>query len=108
MIVGQLGRISKGCDHYEHFRFRLVTLTSRLMEQGFDRELLRKRVRDFYQKKKDMVGKYKKDEEEFVRGCFAKKEGKKREDEQEKKEKKKRQRERSKQRKKENTKKKME
>ena len=106
VIVGQLGRIAKGCDHFEHFRFRLVALTSRLMEQGFDRELLEKRVmRSSYQKKKDMVGKYKKEEEQFVNGCFERKgekEALKKKQQEKKKEQWRKRKERKRQNKKEN------
>ena len=41
ILVGQLRRFALACDHYSDFNSRVRTMTSRLLEQGFEKELLK-------------------------------------------------------------------
>jgi hypothetical protein len=71
VIVGQLGRFANACDHYSHFKERLQSLTGRLLEQGFERELLEAKIKKFYNKQGDRVLEYRRTEEQLVSECFA-------------------------------------
>jgi hypothetical protein len=68
--VGQLRRFAICCVHFSDFRGRLQGLTSRLLGQGFSKELLEQRVRVFYGREQGLVGRYGASEEQFVAGCF--------------------------------------
>ena len=70
ILVGQLRRFALTCDHYSDFNRRVRTVTSRLLEQGFEKELLKEYAKRFYQTYEDWVSKYKVNIERFVNSCF--------------------------------------
>jgi hypothetical protein len=71
VIVGQLKRFGKSNQHFSHFCSRVQTLTSQLLAQGFRKDKLEERCEQFVRERGDVVGKYRKGVEEFVRACFA-------------------------------------
>ena len=70
VVVGQLRRYSQTCQNYLDFKHRVQTLTTRLLTQAFERRLLEKKIRLFFQENEVVVSKYGKLVEECVRDSF--------------------------------------
>ena len=59
------------CDHWTNFQQRVRYLTSKLVQQQFSRELLRKRVEKYYDDEENVIRRrYKVGRVAFVDGCF--------------------------------------
>ena len=71
VVLGQLRRYAQTCQNYSDFKHRVQTLTTRLQTQAFDRLLLEKRIRLFFQENEVVVSKYGKVLEECVKDSFA-------------------------------------
>ena len=71
IIIGQLRRYAKACDHYSHFRNRARLVTTKLLNQGFDKSRLSSKITTFYSRYNHLISKYAIREISFVKDCFA-------------------------------------
>ena len=58
IIIGQLLRFARGCDHLTHFSMRMRKLTTKLIDQSFDRKLLERYCIKFFEDRPSITRKY--------------------------------------------------
>ena len=70
VVVGQLQRFAKACDHFPRFAEKAKTLTARLLRQGFDKKKLSRKSETFFDTRQDLLKKYGRTRATFVEACF--------------------------------------
>jgi hypothetical protein len=71
LIIAQFIRFAQVCDRKENFFQRAVTLTDKLLQQGFDKKLLRKKCHIFYERNQGLLRKYIATKQEIINGTFS-------------------------------------
>ncbi len=70
IVIGQLLRYAKICNRMEHFSVRAKTLTTKLMNQGFDKDLLQQKCKSFFQSRPDLKLKFNLKTEVSLENCL--------------------------------------
>jgi hypothetical protein len=70
IIIGQLRRYARACDHYSIFRQRARAVTTKLISQGFDRARLTAKITTFYTRYQHFINKYAISKNTFILDCF--------------------------------------
>ena len=70
IVIGQLARFAKACDHFPRFKEKAQALTTRLVRQGFDKEKLARKSEALFGKRQDLMRKYGQTKDSFAKSCF--------------------------------------
>ena len=70
VVSGALRRFAAACDRWPDYKTRLQPLTTQLLEQHFNRELLEEKIGKYYDKNVFVRTKYNVTRRKYIDGCF--------------------------------------